>query len=181
MKRIIKIMLVTVLGCLFFSTAALADDEFDWEQNKKNIFITRESVLLQEGVNQSIGYGNAAKGNFLANSQLNITNEGYGSIGIIAGTYCHVPVRKIRMAVYLDRWDETKEDWFQVGYYNFIYEHKEGDEDLTAVTESFSVIGLPTGCYYRLRSFNCVWPFSGGSEMQGPMTDGILITDGPAY
>ncbi len=177
MKKIFKLFLLTVIGSLFFGITILADDE-GWDQNIKSIQFYRKTELLPPDIKHSVGYGDITRGNYLASSELHISNEGYGSIGILGSTLCHVPVKKIRMAIYLDRWDETQERWIQVDYYNFTYEDKEEKKDLTAVTEAFSVIGLPTGCYYRLRSFNCVWPFSGGSEMQGPVTDGILITDG---
>lgn len=171
MKKIIKLLLVIITFNIFTSMTVFAEEDMQWG----------ESILLPENVHYSVGYGNISRGDYLSSSMLNITNEGYGSIGIYASTACHVPVKKIRMTVYLDRWDENSEKWIQVDYYNFIYEDKKEEKNLTAVSEAFSVIALPTGCYYRLRSFNCVWPFSGGSEMQGPMTDGILITDGPVY
>lgn len=171
MRKTIRLFLGIIIFNILICITAFANEEMEWG----------ESELLPEDVHYSVGYGQIGRGNYLSSSILNITNEGYGSIGILAGTYCHAPVKKIRMTVYLDCWNEIDQKWIQVDYYNFIYEHKEGEEDLITVTESFSVIGFPTGYHYRLRSFNCVWPFSGGSEMQGPMTDGVLITDGPVY
>ena len=170
MSKKIKIIVLTMISCLVFTITGFADS------SKKS----SDSVLLPEGVNESTGVDGYARGNYISSSYLNISNKGYGEIGIYASTLCHKPVKKIRMNVYLDRWDDKEQEWFQVDYYNFTYEYKEGDEDLTAVSESFSVLGLPTGCYYRLRGFHSVIPFEGGSESQGPVTDGILITNGPA-
>ncbi|MDO5551664.1 MAG: DUF6147 family protein, partial [Lachnospiraceae bacterium] len=122
---------------------------------------------------------NKARGTYIASSGLSISNKGYGVIGIYADTLAHVPVKKIRMNFYLDRWDEDDQEWYQVEHYNYLYEYEEGGEDLTSVSESFSVIGLPANCYYRLRGAHTVWPFTGGFETQGPKTDGIWISDGP--
>lgn len=175
MKRRINVFIVAVIYCIIFSITSYASI------NKKSSSLTfDDSILLPENVKTSTGYGNSSRGNYISMSLLTITNRGYGEIGIYASTLAHQPVKKIRMNVYLDRWDENKNDWYQVDYYYFTYEYKEGEEDLTEATESFSVLGLPTGCYYRLRSFNAVFPFEGGVESQGPKTDGILITDGPA-
>ncbi len=168
MKKIARVFSIVMILSILFSVTALAEDDIVW----------KESTLLPQNVYNSIGYGHAERGNYLSSALIGITNEGYGSIGILGNTLCHVPVKKIRMAIYLDCWDENKEEWFQVDYFNFTYEDKEEKKDLTSATESFSVIGLPAGFYYRLRGFICVWPFSGGSEMQGPVTEGILITDG---
>lgn len=168
MKNLIKMFLIIFVLNILLTMVSLADGGMEWGQ----------SALLPKNVQCSVGYGHKERGDYLSSALISITNEGYGSIGILGSTLCHVPVKKIRMAIYLDRWDENEKEWFQVDYYNFTYEDKEGKKDLTAATETFSVIGLPTNYYYRLRGFICVWPFSGGSEMQGPVTDGILITDG---
>lgn len=179
MYRKIKFLFVTSICCFMFFITAYAGEN---NSSKPSLMEAKseESVLLPETVRESTAIEGAARGNYLSSAMLNISNKGYGEIGILAMTLCHKPVKKIRMNLYLDRWDENKESWVQVDYYNFTYEYKEGDEDLTDVTESFSVFGLPTGCYYRLRGFHAVFPFEGGSESQGPVTDGILITNGPA-
>ncbi len=179
MYKKVKFLFVTFICCFMFFITAYAGGN----NNSKPTLTgakNEESVLLPETVRESTARGGTARGNYISSSMLNISNEGYGEIGILAMTLCHKPVKKIRMNVYLDRWDENTESWVQVDYYYFTYEYKEGDDDLIDATESFSVLGLPTGCYYRLRSFNAVFPFEGGVESQGPMTDGILITDGPA-
>ncbi len=178
MNRRIKFLSIVLIFCFMFSLVAYAA-----VNEKQKLLIAEEkedSVLLPEGAIESSGVDGSARGDYISSSYLKITNKGYGEIGIVAITLAHKPVKKIRMNVYLDRWDEIKETWYQVDYFYFTYEHKEGEEDLTEVTEDFSVLGLPTGCYYRLRSFNAVFPFEGGVESQGPVTDGVLITNGPA-
>ncbi len=180
MKKIIKTFLIVSLSCLFISMTAFANEHVSREQviGQKNIEDT--SILLPEGINQAVSYGNGARGEYLASCTISITNKGYGVIGIYGNVFTHKPVKKIRMNIFLDRWDENEEDWFQVDSYRFVYEYEEGGEELADVSESFSVNGFPTGCYYRLRGACTVWPFTGGFESQGPMTDGIMIKDGPA-
>lgn len=175
MKTKAKILLAILICCFAFSLTVYAN-----VNEKTNSSAGEDSILLPGNIKSSTGYGNITRGNYISTSVLTISNKGYGEIGVYASTAAHKPVKKIRMNVYLDRWDENKETWVQVDYYFFTYEHKEGEEDLTSVSEAFSVLGLPTGCYYRLRSFNAVFPFEGGVESQGPVTDGVLITDGPA-
>lgn len=180
MKKSIKIFLGMIICCFMFSITAFANEDEQWEQVVRDLSIDTESLLLPEGVNQSIGYGNNARGKYLSSATLSITNKGYGVIGIYGNVLVHKPVKKIRMNIFLDRWDEDAEDWFQVDAYRFLYEYEEGGEDLTSISESFSVTGFPTGCYYRLRGICGVWSFEGGLESQGPITNGILITNGPA-
>ena len=179
MNRKIRILSVICICWFMFSMTVYANSRKEMDFISVGLS-NDESVLLPKGARESSGMDGSSRGDYISSSYLNISNKGYGEIGILAMTLAHKPVKKIRMNVYLDRWDEEKETWFQVDYYYFTYEYKEGEEDLTEVTEDFSVLGLPTGCYYRLRSFNAVFPFEGGVESQGPVTDGVLITDGPA-
>lgn len=179
MKRLIKLFSGIFVCCLLFTITSLASEDMEWEQKMSSISVERESVLLPGGVNLSASYDYGTRGRYLSSYSLGITNEGYGTIGIYANILAHVPVKKIRMNVYLDRWDENSEEWVQVDGYKFAYEYEEGGEDLTAATEMFSVNGFPTGCYYRLRGICAVYPFEGGLESQGPITDGVLITNGP--
>ena len=177
MKKI-RLLLAVLVGCLALSITSFADEGAEWDEAIKNLPSHRESVLLPEGVNKSTDFGNSTRGSYLGSAGLSLANRGYNVLGIYADTACHVPVKKIRMSIFLDRWDEGEEDWFQVDAYNFTYEHKEGGEDLTFVSVDFDVSGFPADNYYRLRSFHAVWPFTGGVEMQGPMTDGLKLTDG---
>lgn len=180
MKKMIRLIVAVIIGCFALSITAFADEDAEWEEAMKNLPTPRESVLLPEGINKTTGYGNVARGTYLGSSGLSLVNRGYNVLGIYVDTACHVPVKKIRMNVFLDRWDEGEQEWFQVDAYNFTYEYKEGGEDLTFVSEDFNVSGFPADNYYRLRSFHAVWPFTGGVEMQGPMTNGIKLTDGPS-
>ncbi len=178
MKKKFSFLLAIVISCLVFSITVFGDEEANWEEGLKNIPTRRESVLLTEGTNKAVGYGNSTRGNYLGVAGLSLTNKGYNVLGIYADTACHVPVKKIKMNIYLDRWNEEEQDWIQVDAYSFTYEYKEGGEDLTFVSVDFDVSGFPANNYYRLRSFHAVWAFTGALEMQGPMTDGIKLTSG---
>lgn len=178
MKKGLRMLFAIMIACFAFSITAFADEDAEWEEALKSIPAPKESVLLPDGVNKSVGYGNNARGNFLASCGLGLTNKGYNVLGVRADTACYVPVKKIKMSIFLDRWDEEEQDWFQVDSYNFTYEYKEGGEDLTFVSVNFDVSGFPANNYYRLRSFHAVWAFTGALEMQGPMTDGIKLTSG---
>ncbi len=180
MKKGLWAFFAMIIACFVFSITVFADEDAEWEKALKNVPTPKESILLPDGVKESVDYGNNTRGDYLASCGLGLTNKGYNVLGVRADTACHVPVKKIRMSIFLDRWDEGEEDWFQVDAYNFTYEHKEGGEDLTFVSVDFDVSGFPADNYYRLRSFHAVWPFTGGVEMQGPMTNGIKLTDGPS-
>lgn len=180
MKKKLGMLFTIIIACFVFTITAFADEDAEWEEALKNMPAPKESILLPDGVNESVGYGNSARGNYLASCGLGLTNKGYNVLGVRADTACHVPVKKIKMSIFLDRWDEEEQDWFQVDSYKFTYEYEEGGEDLTFVSVDFDVSGFPADNYYRLRSAHAVWAFTGTLEMQGPMTNGIKLTSGPS-
>ena len=66
MKEKVRLLLAIIIGCLTLSITAFADEDAEWEEAIKNLPMHRESVLLPEGVNKVVDYGNSARGNYIA-------------------------------------------------------------------------------------------------------------------
>ena len=179
MKKIKYLLIYVLAGCFIFSNSAYANNGLEIKQKTEKSFITRDSILLPN-TTISNNYAIVTRGQYIASSGLSISNEGYGVLGVYADTLAHVPVKKIKMTIYIDCWDEEDEDWYQVSYKALEYEYEEGGNDLTAASEFFNVENLETNKYYRLRGLHAAWSFDGYIETHGTMTDGILLTDGPA-
>ncbi len=179
MKKKNCILAYALVGCLAFSTSAYADNNSEVEHKIEQSAIDRESILLPNATIAS-NYASVMRGRFIASSGLSVSNEGYGVLGVYTDTLAHVPVKKIKMTIYIDCWDEVEEEWYQVSYKTLEYEHEDGEADLTAASEFFNVENLDVNKYYRLRGLHAVWSFDGYVETHGTMTDGILLTDGPA-
>lgn len=139
-----------------------------------------QSRLLPKGIRESRDQQIVARGRYIASSGLAITNEGYGILEVYADTLAHVAVKKIKMTIYLDQWDEDNNDWIQIDSKSLTYEYKEGEEVLNEASQSFLVENLETNRYYRLRGLHAVWSFDGLMETQSTVTNGVLLTDGPA-
>ena len=165
---------------LSIATNVYANEVTYWGINAQKEIDEKNSVLLPAEITFSMDSMPENRGRYIANSSVSISNEGYGVLGVYAHTLAYVPVEKIKMTIYIDQWDENEEDWIQVDSKELTYEYKEGEEDLHAVSESFLVENLETDKYYRLRGLHAVWSFDGYVESHGTMTDGILLTDGPA-
>lgn len=166
-----KLIIGLIIGCFLFSIPTYAANKVE----NKDV----ESVLLPQGVFYTMDRDAVARGRYIASSGLSITNKGYGVLGVYIDTLAHESVRKIKMTVYLDVWDEEKEAWVQVDSRSMTYEDPEGEDDLHAVSESFTVENLETEKYYRLRGLHAVWSFDGFMESHATMTDGVLLTSGP--
>lgn len=179
MTRWRKIFFGVCLGCLMCNFDSWASVNYDWAQVIEETSFKEDSVLLPQGIYFSVGEDNIARGRYIASSGLIITNEGYGVLGVHIDTLAYEAVRKIKMTVYLDQWDEDAEDWVQVDRKELIYEDEDGTENLHAASEYFFVENLETEKYYRLRGLHAVWSFDGFMESHATMTDGVLLTSGP--
>lgn len=180
MKRVSKFVMVIFSSLYITAMSVYAGDYFNWEMQAKQEGLSTVSAFLPEGITVAEELDSVMRGRYIASSGLSISNEGYGVLGVYADTLAHVSVKKIKMTIYLDQWNDQDEDWEQIDSKELIYEDEAGDEDLHAVSESFLVENLETDKYYRLRGLHAVWSFDGYVESHATMTNGILLTDGPA-
>ena len=174
-KKNILIMLIASM-CMLLHISAYAN-EFSWE----NVSGTHgESILLP--ANELLSrdeYRTVARGDFLSAGATEIRNGQDGSMTICIDTYAHHDVDSIFHTVFLDQWDEDDQDWYQVGYWDFV-QTKEETEDgsLHELITIMRVTGYPTGKYYRLRGLHGV-EYNDEIEATATETNGVLITDGP--
>lgn len=179
MKKTVKILLSMVFCLVMCLNTAFAAEDIDWKLLEKQAFANKTSILLSEGVRQSKAFSSLERGRYIGSSCVEISNEGYGVIGIYADTLAHVAVKKIQMKIYLDRWNEGSKSWVQVKEFSFTYNSSNG-ETLNSASESFTVDDQLAGYRYRLRGLHAVWTFGGELETHATATDGVLIKNGPA-
>ena len=173
MKRLLSIVGILCMMMGFTSYA----EELSWENVPGNHNV---SILLEETeVRSKNEYHTVARGDFLSAGITEIINGQDGTIGINIDTYAHCGVDRIFHTVFLDQWDETEQDWNQVGYWNFV-RTKDEEEDgvLNSFLTSFNVSGYETGMYYRIRGLHGA-EYNDEVEACASETHGILITDGP--
>ena len=180
MKKRGVLIVGALMGCFLLCHSTFAAQKDTWEQVAQEELLEMESTLLPQEVNFSNNKNTVARGRYIASSGVSITTEGYGVLGVYADTLAHVAVKKIKMTIYLDQWDEDSEDWVQIDSKSLTYEYEEGGEDLNEASQSFLIENLETNKYYRLRGLHAVWSFDGYLETHATMTDGVLLTDGPA-
>lgn len=117
-----------------------------------------------------------ARGRVISSSELELADEGQGVIGVYASTLCHTAVKEIHMTIYLDVWDEAIQDWKMVDNYEYQWRATDNpDKDLTAVSVSFSLEGLPRGEMYSLRGVHIAKNFNNVVEVMTSETDGITL------
>ena len=128
-----------------------------------------QSVLLEAEVQYSEDivhrYG---KGEYLSTGRIEIVNQRNGSIYICVDTFAHVNVDRIRHTVFLDQWDERKQDWVQVDSWEFERTKEEVGGELPSMTDTITIKNVATNRYYRARGLHMV---EIGDEIEGCATE----------
>ena len=139
---------------------------------------TKISVCLPDTIFSSQDINRVqTRGRILSTAMLTITNEQDGTLYITVNTLAHQNVDKIYQTVFLDQWNEEKEDWVQIGYWEFVRDkEEESDGHLSSYPLGFTVQNCEPNKYYRARAMHLVQI---GDDMEGKATEtnGVLLTD----
>lgn len=169
MKRCILMALFLVM----FTTRLVYAEELKWGELPGNY---SQSVLLPKEETKSKDIdGNTARGKYLSTAILEIQNNQDGTLHVGVDTLAHIYVDRIYQVVFLDVWDEAKEDWVQIAEWTF-ERTKEEEADLSSYYVGFTVTDCPINRYYRARAMHLV---EVGDLMEGKATEtnGVLLTD----
>lgn len=173
-KRIKRLLSVLLMLVIMTSNVSYAR-EIDWGDFA---IPTRTSVCLPQSILEAQDIANTQRrGRILSTAMLSITNEQDGTLYIAVNTSAHKNVDKIYQTVFLDQWDEEKEDWVQIGYWEFVRDkEEESDGQLSSFPLGFTVKDCQLNKYYRARAMHLV---EIGDNMEGKatQTDGVLLTD----
>ena len=172
MRKLKKLMGTMLLMTMLASKSVYAS-ELNWEALSES---HNQSVLLQQDKTESMdAVDNSARGMYLSTAMLEIQNEQNGNLHIGVDTLTHVYVDRIYQVVFLDVWDETKEDWQQIGKWTF-ERTKEEEENLASYYVGFTVTDCPVNRYYRARAMHLV-EVDDIMEGKATETNGVLLTD----
>ena len=137
--------------------------------------VDESSELLPKTINRDEAVETSVRrGDFFAQAELVITDEGNGNIGALAIAYFDHSVDEVYITIYLDRWDEDTEKWQQVAYYDAEFFEKDYPDGLTNPDVSITFLDNDRGNYYRLRT---VFSAIDGDDYEGfsPTASGLWI------
>ena len=115
------------------------------------------------------------RGSIIDTALTRISNLGKGDIGILIQTVAHVECDKIKNIAVLQREEDGK--WVEVSRY--IYDASKEDfptEDLSGMSNDFTVKNQKTGYYYRVVGVHYV-EVNGKGQSFMTKTEGIKITE----
>lgn len=170
-NRLFKFLLATAL-LLSIPFTAYAQNS-DWLMRSDVVNAQMQDVVSNGSVSKVRG---TARGRVISSVELQLSDEGGGVIGVYASTLCHTAVKEIYMTMYLDVWDEDIQDWVMVDNYEYRWKASDQpDTDLSAVSVSFLLEGLPRGRMYSLRGAHAAKNFNNVMEVMASETDGITL------
>ena len=174
MKRVKRLMSIMMLITLLTSKVVYASEP-DWMSLPGH---HNQSILLKNGELESKDtVDSVTRGRYLSTALLEIENEQDGTLHVGVDTITHVYVDRIYQVVFLDVWDDSEEDWKQVGSWTFErLKEEEEDGKLSSNYVGFTVTGCTVNRYYRARAMHLVQI---GDDMEGKATEtnGVLLTD----
>ena len=172
MKNIKKLWMVTILLCLLMTSVVYASD-LSWERVQGH---HDQGVLLRNGeISSSDSVHRYGRGEYLAEGMVEIINIGEGNIYVSIETYAYRNVDKIFHSAFVDCWNESRNDWVQVGYWDFETTREENGGSLSRLISEFTLTGYETGLYYRVRGLHGV-ELNDEIEACATRTHGVLIT-----
>lgn len=170
--RIKKIICIALVFSVLMSIPTFAN-ELTWDNLPGH---HNQSVLLSDGETTSQDtVTRNARGEIISTGVTEITNMQNGELEVHIRTYAHNSVDRIHHAASVDQWSEDRQDWVQVGFWEFDKTKEEANGNLTSFSTSFTLTGYEVNKYYRVRGIHVV---ELGDEMEGcaTETDGVKLT-----
>ena len=171
MSKILKKFFITILAIILpiLNVYAMPYDSSDYSS------VDELSELLPKDIREDVAIESSVRrGDFFAQAELIITDEGDGNIGALAIAYLDHSVDEVYITIYLDQWNEETEKWQQVAYYDAEFYEKDYPDGLTNPDVNITFLDQERDHYYRLRS---VFSAIDGDDYEGfsPTTAGIWI------
>ena len=116
------------------------------------------------------------RGEILSTGLVAISDNGDGTFDLRIETYAHKNADEISHTLYLEVWDEGRDDWVYVEDWEFSTTKEENGGELYEYVVEMNVVGCEVGESYRVRGSH--WVRVGSkTESFSSRTDGVTLTD----
>ena len=169
MKKRVVLLIAMVLMMVDVAYASTLTWESVPGHHNQSVLLSRENNFSKDVIRQS------TRGEYISSGVLQIANQSDGSIYICVDTLAHINVDRICHTVFLDQWDEKRQDWVQVDSWEFERTKEQEGGELSMMTDTITIKNVATNRYYRARGLHMV---EIGDEIEGcdSETHGVLIT-----
>lgn len=130
------------------------------------------------GNNHVAGAVAAPRGRLISSIEIQIADKGNGTVGVYADLLCHEPMKKLKIWLYLEQWDQEKETWVVVDTQQFEWSaENNGGEDLTMAMVSYNVPKQERGKDYQLRGLFGANGFEAGTQESWQAYSGEIMLE----
>lgn len=116
------------------------------------------------------------RGEILSTGIVAISDNGDGTFYVSIETYAHENADRIKQTLYLEIWDEGRDDWVYVDDWEFATTKEENGGELYEYVVEMNIDGCEVGESYRVRGSHMV-RVGTKTESFSSMTDGVTLTD----
>ena len=116
------------------------------------------------------------RGEILSTGLVAISDNGDGTFYVRIETYAHENAETRDLVLYLEVWDEGRDDWVYVDDWEFATTKEENGGELYEYVVEMNIDGCEVGESYRVRGSHLVRVGS-KTESFSSMTDGVTLTD----
>ena len=107
---------------------------------------------------------------------MDIRDNGDGTLYLCIETYAHKNVDRIVQTLYLEKWNESKNDWDPVDDWEFETTKSENGGELYSYTVELEVSGCTVNREYRARGVHLV-RLGSQTETLSSRTEGVRLTN----
>lgn len=174
MKKVARFFALILVISTFYANTVFAS-EWTWENAPGN---HGQSIMLDKSKKSAKDiYNKYGRGEILSEGSVEIGNPEDGTIYINVSTLAHRNVDLIRHTIFLDQWDDKRQDWINIDMLDFVRtKEDEPDGKLSYFMNSITISGYPVNKYYRVRGLHMV-EFNEDSESCSTTTHGVYITN----
>lgn len=164
MKKLMKnILSVFMLCTMIISNSVISYAQTSvWErgENIKTPETVKEYVKAKEARTIAM-----PKGRLISSVEIRLVNAGSGVAEIYANELCHEAMAKIKMVLFLEKWNEEEEAWDMEERFEYEWLAEDTpDKDLSMAAVSFNVYGLDRGYKYRVRGLFGAYDLDSGLQ-----------------
>lgn len=171
MKKLKQLFCFTTIFAMLFSFSALAAPV--------NCSVTSErmgSVPSKSAKSMGDATRSVLRGNIISTGIVDIRDNGDGTLYLCIETYAHKNVDRIAQTLYLEEWNESKNDWDPVDDWEFETTKSENGGELYSYTVELEVDGCTVNREYRARGLHLV-RLGSQTETLSSVTDGVRLTN----
>ncbi len=171
MKKLKQLFCFTTIFAMLFSFSVFAAPVAGMVTSKRMGNVPSKSAKSIEDETRSV-----LRGNIISTGIVDIRDNGDGTLYLCIETYAHKNVDRIVQTLYLEEWNESKNDWDPVDDWEFETTKSENGGELYSYTVELEVDGCTVNREYRARGVHLV-RLGSQTETLSSRTEGVRLTN----